>query len=50
MQIFVCGNITGIAVGAGSSLYVYKNLKPFYKYTIPHGGVDYDEEVTRPFK
>lgn len=38
-------NVAGIAVGAGSSLYIYKNFKPYYKYNIPHGGPNYTEQV-----
>jgi len=42
----VANKCTGIAVGAESSLYIYKNFKPYYKYTVPHGGPKYTEEVT----
>ena len=38
---------TGIAVGAGPSLFIYKNFKPFYKYTTPPHGVNNDEEVMK---
>ncbi len=38
---------SGIALGAESNLYIYKNLKPYYKYTVPHGGPKYDQEVRR---
>jgi hypothetical protein len=38
-------NLTGIAVGAGSSLYIYKNFKPYYKYNIPNGGPTNTEQV-----
>lgn len=27
--------IPGVVVGAGSSLFIYKNLRPFYKYNLP---------------
>lgn len=30
--------LEGIAVAAGSSLYIYKNFKPYYKYTVPGPG------------
>ena len=37
--------MTGIAVGASSSLYIYKNFKPYYKYNIPSGGPTNTEKV-----
>ncbi|XP_057381177.1 Bardet-Biedl syndrome 1 protein-like [Daphnia carinata] len=50
MAVAICtfnidGSPPGIAVGAGSSLYIYKNFKPYYKYNIPHGGPNYTEQV-----
>ncbi|EFX84297.1 hypothetical protein DAPPUDRAFT_314992 [Daphnia pulex] len=39
------GSLPGIAVGAGSSLYIYKNFKPYYKYNIPNGGPTNTEQA-----
>ena len=39
-------NIPGIAVASGSSVFVYKNLKPFFKFNIPQ--LDVDPKVCRP--
>ena len=38
-------NIPGIAVASGSSVFVYKNLKPFFKFNIPQ--LDVDPKVRR---
>ncbi|KAK4014414.1 hypothetical protein OUZ56_026937 [Daphnia magna] len=50
MAVAICtfsidGSPPGIAVGAGSSLYIYKNFKPYYKYNVPHGGPNYGEQA-----
>ena len=36
--------IPGVVVGSGPSLYVYKNLRPFYRYNLPLLKVDKEEE------
>ena len=34
MYLSICFSVA-IAAAAGSSVYLYKNLKPFYKYSLP---------------
>ena len=36
--------IPGVVVGSGPSLYVYKNLRPFYRYNLPLLKVEKEEE------
>ncbi|XP_075728375.1 Bardet-Biedl syndrome 1 [Rhipicephalus microplus] len=37
------GQPPSVAVAAGSCLYVYRNLRPFYKFSLPHTAADEQE-------
>ncbi|KAH7939544.1 hypothetical protein HPB52_013662 [Rhipicephalus sanguineus] len=38
------GQPPSVAVAAGSCLYVYRNLRPFYKFSLPHTAADEEEK------
>ncbi|KAL3183560.1 hypothetical protein MRX96_033668 [Rhipicephalus microplus] len=38
------GQPPSVAVAAGSCLYVYRNLRPFYKFSLPHTAADEQEK------
>ena len=31
----MCANLVAVAVASGSYVYVYKNLRPYFKFTLP---------------